>query len=72
MALIRRGTKIPFRATTIELRKSSTKLTKIDLHYLSNRMEYDRGNKFSFDFEPNENPFGSKIETKTVITIIFQ
>ena len=25
-------------------------------------MEYDRGDSFSFDFEPNGIPFGSKVE----------
>ena len=31
-----------------------------------NQMEmgYDRGNSFPFDFEPNENPFGSKSKEK--------
>ena len=27
-------------------------------------MEYDRGDSFSFDFEPNGNPFGSKSKGK--------
>ena len=59
MALIRRGTKIPFRATTIELRKSSTKLTKMYFHFLSNLLEYDRGDSFLLDYEPNQILFGS-------------
>ena len=32
---------------------------KIDLQFLSNLTEYDRGDNFPFDFEPNGNQFGS-------------
>ena len=35
-------------------------LRKPYLHFLSYWMGYDRGDCFSFDFEPNGNPFGSK------------
>ena len=32
---------------------------KVDYHFLSNRMEYDRSDSFPFDFESNENSSGS-------------
>ena len=35
-------------------------LRKLDFHFLSNRLGYDRGDSFLFDFEPNGIPFGSK------------
>ena len=39
-------------------------LRKLDSHFLSNRMGYDRGDSFPFDFESNEIPFGSKSKGK--------
>ena len=41
-----------------------TALGKLYFHLLSNRMGYDRGECFSFDFEPNGIPFGSKSKGK--------
>ena len=35
-------------------------MKKLDFHFLSHWMGYDRGNSFPFDFEPNGIPFGSK------------
>ena len=32
---------------------------KLDFHFLSYWMGYDRGDSFPFDFEPNEIPFGT-------------
>ena len=32
----------------------------IHFHFISHRMEFDRGDSFPFDFEPNRIPFGSK------------
>ena len=32
-------------------------LRKLDFHFLSNRLGYDRGDSFLFDFEPNGIPF---------------
>ena len=39
-------------------------LRKTFFHFLSNRMGYDRGDSFPFDFEPNEILFGSKSKGK--------
>ena len=38
----------------------SSTLRKLDLHFISHWMGYDRGDSFRFDFEPNGSPFGSK------------
>ena len=37
---------------------------EIDYQFLSNLLEYDRGDSFPFNFEPNEIPFGSKSKGK--------
>ena len=39
--------------------RSSSTLRKLYFHFLSHWMGYDRGDSFSFDFEPNGIPFGS-------------
>ena len=39
-------------------------LRKLVFHFLSNRMEYDRGDSFPLDFEPNEILFGLKLKRK--------
>ena len=39
-------------------------LRKLVFYFLSNWMGYDRGDSFSFDFEPNGNLFGSKSKGK--------
>ena len=39
-------------------------LRKLDFHFLTNCMGYDRGDSFPSDFEPNGNPFGSKSKGK--------
>ena len=39
-------------------------LKNLYFHFLSNRMRYDRGDGFPFDFEPNRIPFGSKSKEK--------
>ena len=36
----------------------SVTLRKLYFHFLLNRMGYDRGDSFPFDFEPNGIPFG--------------
>ena len=46
-----------FLMTTIALRK-------LCFHFLSNRMGYDRGDSFSFNFEQNGIPFGRKLKVK--------
>ena len=51
---------------------NSFTLRKIDFHFLSNGEEYDCGDSFLFNFEPNGFPFGSKsVKRKIVTTIIF-
>ena len=42
----------------------STTLRKLYFHFLSHGIGYDHGDSFPFDFEPNENPFGSKSKGK--------
>ena len=39
-----------------------TKLGKINFHFLSNLMEYDRDYSFPSRFEPNLTPFGLKLK----------
>ena len=39
-------------------------IRKLKFYFLSNWMRYDRGDRFLFDFEPNEIPFGSKSKGK--------
>jgi len=39
-------------------------LRKLVFLFLSNWMGYDRGDSFPLDFEPNRNPFGSKLKGK--------
>ena len=39
-------------------------LRKLDVHFLSNLMEYDRGDSFHLHLEPNVIPFGSKSKVK--------
>ena len=40
--------------------RPSPALRKLDFHFLSNLMGYDRGDSDPFDFELNGIPFGSK------------
>ena len=48
----------------IKLVLFSHTLKKLAFHFLSNSMEFDRGDSFPFDFEPNGIPFGSKSKGK--------
>ena len=43
---------------------SLSTLIKLYFHFLSNWMGYDRGDTFTFDFEPKGNPFISKSKGK--------
>ena len=45
-------------------KNSSFTLRKLVSHFLSNWMEYDRGDSFLFNFEPNGIPFGLKLKRK--------
>ena len=42
----------------------SRTLRKLDFHFLSHSMGYDRGDSFSFNFEPNGIQSGSKSKVK--------
>ena len=63
-----------FLATTNAARMhvfSARTLGKLYFHFLSNWMEYDRGDSFPFDFWTKLISIWCKIERKTVTTIIF-
>ena len=53
----------PSRATVLGIGSFSIS----DFHFLSNWMGYDRGDSFSFNFEPNVIPFGSKCEIRSIV-----
>jgi len=44
---------------------------KIDINFYSKLMEYDRGDSFPFNFDPNGIQYWLKIKGITVTTIIF-
>ena len=52
---------VPYDAASLS---DTLSLRKLDFHFLSNWMGYDRGDSFPFDFEPNEIQFGLKLKGK--------